>query len=114
MEISKVEQIVKGWAASHAQISKVWLFGSRVRGTHRPDSDLDVAVEIDSPYSEDELLGAWIRSSEELQSSLSTLLPMVVQLEWYGGPEETSIIHDGIMESSILVYETRGRDKPGA
>lgn len=35
------------WATRTPEVTRVWLFGSRIRGTHRPGSDLDVAVEHD-------------------------------------------------------------------
>jgi predicted nucleotidyltransferase len=34
------------WAAQTRAISKLWLFGSRARGDHRPDSDFDFAIEL--------------------------------------------------------------------
>ena len=35
------------WAASVSYLGAVYVFGSRARGEHRPDSDLDVAYVID-------------------------------------------------------------------
>jgi predicted nucleotidyltransferase len=37
---------IRNWAASIPEVSAVYLFGSRVKGTARPDSDLDVAIEF--------------------------------------------------------------------
>jgi predicted nucleotidyltransferase len=34
------------WAIPKPYILRCWIFGSRARGDHRPDSDLDVAIEI--------------------------------------------------------------------
>ena len=34
---------ISEWAARHP-ITEVWLYGSRARGTHRSDSDVDLAV----------------------------------------------------------------------
>jgi hypothetical protein len=47
-DIIAVVPRLRVWAQGHANIRRVWLYGSRVRGTQRPDSDLDVAVEIDA------------------------------------------------------------------
>lgn len=35
----------------HVPDAKVWVFGSRVRGGHRPYSDLDLAIEAKQPLS---------------------------------------------------------------
>ncbi|MDN4982293.1 nucleotidyltransferase domain-containing protein [Bradyrhizobium sp. WYCCWR 13022] len=40
-----VEALSK-WAAQKPAIVAVWLFGSRARGDHRPDSDYDIALEL--------------------------------------------------------------------
>ena len=32
------------WAAAHGQFQELWLFGSRAKGTHRSDSDIDLAI----------------------------------------------------------------------
>lgn len=56
-------------------IEGVWLFGSRAKGTHRPDSDYDVLViadidEDDIDYLQDELHGlAGTRNIEFLVST---------------------------------------------
>src|SRR4051794_35502495 len=54
-------------------VRSIGLFGSRVDGTHRPDSDLDVLVELgDKPIG----LFAYVR----LQNELSDLLGLKVDL----------------------------------
>jgi len=37
---------LRAWAIVESFIRRVWIFGSRARGDHRIDSDIDVAVEI--------------------------------------------------------------------
>jgi predicted nucleotidyltransferase len=41
-------EIIRSWAERKAIVKRVWLYGSRVRGNHNPDSDLDVAIEHDT------------------------------------------------------------------
>lgn len=105
MEIDQAKGLVHSWAAAHPIITKVWIYGSRARGTHRDDSDLDVAVQVRGDYTIDEQFSVWMSASSELQVSLQSLLPILVQLEWYGNESETEIIHSGIAEGSLLVYE---------
>jgi len=40
------ETLVK-WAASRPFVIRMWILGSRARGDSSPDSDLDVAIEIE-------------------------------------------------------------------
>ena len=41
------QQALEEWAASKPFVQRMWVIGSRARGDHRPDSDLDVAIEIE-------------------------------------------------------------------
>lgn len=47
MELRKIENIVATWAAAKPEIGKVFLYGSRVKKTHRQNSDIDIAIEFD-------------------------------------------------------------------
>jgi predicted nucleotidyltransferase len=40
-------------------VRKLWLFGSRARGDHRPDSDIDVLLDVlaDAPFTLHNLVG---------------------------------------------------------
>ncbi|WP_188610812.1 nucleotidyltransferase domain-containing protein [Chelatococcus reniformis] len=39
-------EAIRSWARSKSRVEQVRLFGSRRKGTHRPDSDLDIAVTV--------------------------------------------------------------------
>ncbi|NGM78791.1 nucleotidyltransferase family protein [Burkholderia multivorans] len=105
MDIVEIREIVTEWAASQPLIRKVWLFGSRVRGTERPDSDIDVAVEVRRLPGDSSEWTTFACERERLSAALQTLFPLPVQLEWYGGADETPTVHAGLQESSMMVYE---------
>jgi uncharacterized protein len=50
MQLETIEHIIATTrpALEAAGVTHVALFGSRVRGDHRPDSDLDVLIEVDN------------------------------------------------------------------
>lgn len=99
------------WGKSQPWVVRIWLFGSRVKGTHRADSDLDIAIE---PQWTPELrycanfqsmvvaIGATYSSSTR---ELLELVPYEVDLQFYGGIEETPHIHEYLNHCSILIYE---------
>ena len=39
-----LEESIPQLAAENSDIEVVWLYGSRARNTHRPDSDIDLAI----------------------------------------------------------------------
>ena len=46
--LPSLAKLVAQWADERPAIEKAYIFGSRARGDHRPDSDLDLAIEFAS------------------------------------------------------------------
>lgn len=108
IEIQQIQQSIAVWASQYPLIKRVSIFGSRVRGDHRHDSDLDVAIELDpAEYeSSDESGGwaTWMFETSEWKNELQALIPYEIHLEQYCG-DQTPTIRDGLKRSSKLVYE---------
>lgn len=47
MQLAEIHALLTAWAAKEPLVGRLWLFGSRAREQHRPDSDVDVAIELD-------------------------------------------------------------------
>ena len=92
--------LCRSWAEKKRDIMRVYFFGSRVRGTHKPDSDLDVAI-----VGRD---SAIMFDREEWMAELSHLLGLDVRIEQYphGEPE----IHDSITNEGVIVFSRYGCD----
>ena len=93
---------VAAWAATHDEIARVWLFGSRAKGTSGPGSDADVAVELTNP-DPGEALGDWFALASEWRDELGSLLPMPLQLEY--ARDDTIVIMPAVREHGLLLYE---------
>lgn len=73
------------WASKHEVVASVWLFGSRSRGNHRPDSDYDIALELrpkpdrvsDPAYTE------FFYGYEEWKAEIRLLLKAEISLVCY-------------------------------
>ena len=83
-ELSPAAQVLHAWAAGKPFVRRLWIYGSRAKGTARPDSDLDMAVEID-PVGNDEDAGtSFISEAEGWRNELRPLLGGYdLHLEWY-------------------------------
>jgi predicted nucleotidyltransferase len=112
--LKKLISIVAGWAEGEAEIVRVHLFGSRVRGRtkhgrvlrpgFRFGSDLDVAVElVDDP--EREALNGPMVLIPRWRPKLQACLPVRLQLEMLDPNDETSHVTKGVVECSRLIYE---------
>lgn len=104
MNIENMAAAVAKWASTQPLIRKAYLFGSRVRGMHQPHSDLDVAVEIYSLPGDSCPLATWIGESHRLEASIAGIVPVTIDLDWYGGEAETPRIHEALKRSSLVVY----------
>ena len=73
------------WAERSPEVSRAWIFGSYANESARPESDLDVAIEITAEVIIK--IGVekfWYRHHSRLQEQLQRLVGKVpVQLEMY-------------------------------
>jgi len=79
-ELDAAVAAIKAWADNEPLISRVIIFGSRLRQTHRPDSDLDIAVSLASP--EGEMLLHWIDNKGRWERDLSLRVGLAVDLDF--------------------------------
>jgi predicted nucleotidyltransferase len=71
-DTKELARVLADWAARSPN-AKVYLFGSRVRGDHRSDSDVDIHVDY-SVETEDDMFW-WVRNQETDFRSLKSKLP---------------------------------------
>jgi predicted nucleotidyltransferase len=103
-DLSELIDVIVKWCVSENVVRKAFVYGSRVAGTHGTDSDIDVAIELNSLPSDSSEFVTWMGEAERLRKSLAPLLPVRLHLEWYGGAVETPYVHKGLASHSILIY----------
>lgn len=108
MNILPIVEEFRSWAAGKPLVLRVWLFGSRTRDDYRPDSDLDVAVELDPNMYQgsDESGGVatWMFETQCWKEELESRCPYVIQLEQFV-VDQTPTIAMALARSSQLIYE---------
>ncbi|WP_246694741.1 nucleotidyltransferase domain-containing protein [Methylobacterium sp. WL6] len=73
------------WAERTDAVAEVWLFGSRAKGTARPDSDIDLVVDLYPPNGNDDwAFGKFNSLADAWQGALGTLLEWPVSLVAFG------------------------------
>ncbi len=94
------KEAIIGWARSFPEIAQVWLYGSRARGDHHPNSDIDLAiVTVGQTLSERQV--CWM--SAEWKNGLN--LTHKVDLEWHDPDAETTNVGPGVDRDGILLYK---------
>jgi len=89
-------------------LARVWIFGSRYKGTARAESDLDVAVELtDEAIVVDQAqagFNVWLSVCEQCQQELETLTGLPVQLEQYHATATPRVV-SYVAAGSRLVFQ---------
>lgn len=97
-------EVIKAWAASNPVIERVWIFGSRVRGTNRPDSDLDVAMEHGVMPGDSDHFTTGLMGPSEWKAELQSNTRCKLDVQSYRSGD-TPAVEAGIKESSRVIYE---------
>jgi len=116
LDLEKAKEIIIKWAKSKPFITKVHLFGSRISGISKktgepvkPDSDLDVAIEFNSVFKNEDPFTTWIADGKEWHKELLDLLGFSkdehLDLERYH-PTETPHLDGYLKDNSILIYSS--------
>ena len=99
MELDAVVRIVARWAASNPNVKAAYLFGSRVKGTSRADSDLDVAIALEG---DEEGFAHWVFDADTMRNTLGALLPMSLDLQMIHS--EDTIVMPAVQEHGLEVF----------
>lgn len=106
MDVDVVLHCVAKWTTSKPLVKRAYLFGSRARQDYRPDSDLDIAIELDSQTfqcsDESGGLATWMAETNGWAQELSGLTGFQVQLEQFIDEIQTPRIARGLQESSLM------------
>jgi predicted nucleotidyltransferase len=73
-------ELIRQWAARTNSVQEVWLFGSRAKGTSRPDSDIDLGIYLMPPTGES-VAALYFAKGDAWQRELAELLRQRVSLQ---------------------------------
>jgi predicted nucleotidyltransferase len=97
-ELKQLAMILADWAAL-APAATIYLYGSRVRGDHRPDSDVDIYISWGKPDDPD--LEWWTKNNEQDFADINAKLPGRLQILEDNDPLNFKI------RAAAVVYEDR-------
>jgi uncharacterized protein len=96
------------WAHQQPGLRRLWIYGSRAQGTHRPDSDLDIAFEIERLPDQAAVREFRERSLPAWSLELGRLSGLSVHLEANVG--DGSNVAEYVSYSGVLMYEREHQD----
>ena len=105
MLTAELQERLEAWLRTTGDaewIEEVWMFGSRAKGLHRPDSDLDLAFMLnDQPGRTAE--GEAICMRKRWNATLSDLLGHTVDTWWLNDPEST-IVAPAVADHGVMLW----------
>jgi predicted nucleotidyltransferase len=97
--------VLREWASATPCVRKVWIFGSRAKGTFQDGSDLDVAVQIDPVNPDETPYASWFHEKAEWHAQLQLRLRVKLDLEWFDPNGSTPTIAKALSEGGVVIYE---------
>lgn len=103
---------IRSWVDAKPEIAEVWLFGSRAKGTARPDSDADLGLvlvpgEPSAPgkLGHDWPLGNWLSLGSTWRNEVRGIIGRHVSLEVFSRPGETQSEEEiAARQPAILIW----------
>lgn len=100
-ELQALVDILAEWAGPVPRW-KIYLFGSRVRGDHRQDSDVDIAVDWGNSGQDDQAVEWWLDENDSTDfKEINAKLPGRLHII---RPDDDPVWHDRV-KSGPVVYQ---------
>jgi predicted nucleotidyltransferase len=104
--VSQYAPAIASWASMVPFRLRIYLFGSRINGIPRPDSDLDIALEfLDSSEIEDRTR-LWFNFHGYWEKQLARILPCKPHLVLFEGSESELMQKYLENDPSFIIYES--------
>ena len=102
VNVENLKKIIENWASKLPYKVNIYMFGSRMKGTSKRDSDLDIAIEF---LDENDAWLLWFALYEKWQKDLSCQIGVKVDLQLYEG-DESEHLQLYLNEASMLLYSS--------
>jgi predicted nucleotidyltransferase len=93
---------IREWAVRDQRLQEIRLFGSRVKGTARLDSDVDLAVVIRGDTRRSQWI-TYVTQVDEWEASLTHLLQLPVRIKQYDAVLD-AVVFRYCQEASLAIY----------
>ena len=99
---------IGAWALTRPEVAEVWLFGSRAKGTARPDSDVDLGlVLVPGEPNHDWPFGNWTALGGVWRDEVRGMLGCALSLEAFSRPGEEQDEREAAARAPAILLWTR-------
>lgn len=90
------------WAEQSTGVRRVYVFGSRAKGTSRPCSDIDIALVLDEVHGNQ--LSKLVVNQKAWQAKLTQILGITVR-DLYLADDPASAAYGPVRDHGILIFD---------
>jgi predicted nucleotidyltransferase len=92
------------WAQRNPDVAELWVYGSRARGNHREDSDLDVAI-VPAGDERRDGLAIWMFGKQAWKREFEASIPVAVHLEYADFRDRDGLVVSELREYGVQTFE---------
>lgn len=102
-ELTRLAEILDAWLRAAPTVPEIYLFGSRVRGDHRADSDVDVRLFVDQWQLDHSDMVWWLKENRTDFAALKERLPGPLAIHREKWDAADAAILEGKKEPALVV-----------
>ena len=106
-----IKKSIREWALSWPSVTRVFIFGSRARGDHGADSDLDIAVEVAPGPGDGSPDATWAFDSAPYVARLKSVLAYLgydIDVHSVNFDANEERVAPGVLTDGELIFKRRG------
>ncbi len=103
IQFDKLKEIVEDWARNIEPRIRIYLFGSRAKGTASDSSDIDLAIEFLERIPKDQMDDIIICDGADLEQAIRKAMNKKVCLEDYENRKVKEYVKGGF----VIIYESK-------
>lgn len=111
-DLERAAAVLRAWAKTTPSVRHIYLYGSRISGESRSESDLNVAIDLDAQPSDGDPMTTFICQARQWRAQLKGRTPFELDIQLLDA-NNTPRVRSGVESTGILIY-IRAKIRPKA
>lgn len=102
-DLERAAAVLRAWAKTTPSVRHVYLYGSRISGESRSESDLDVAIDLDPQPSDRNPMATFSSQARQWGAQLKGRTPFELDIQILDA-NNTPQVRRGVESTGVLIY----------
>ena len=103
IELEKWRPLIQAWAKKNHKIDRVYIFGSRAKGSQSSESDLDIVITLREGFGYVD----WFDEFDDWATDLQNRIDVKIHLCKGGGSLPNETVEEAIRDHGLLIYSSQ-------